>query len=259
MMKQVLLALAATVSLGACAQIDDNEIGLRKVYGEIQNEPVKGLQYYNFWTTDIIKFDNKQTPVDIELTTPTFDQQRATIASKTTVQLNRLGAANIYRNVGSDWSAAIIPQLVKSMEISVLGKQTAVNVIQRQSEIEQSVRQQLTDRLRKRGINLVDYQITSIQFSNEYMKAVEQKATAVQLAEGEKNKTAAVRERGEQTKIQAAAEAEAMSVRAAALEANPKLVQYEAVKAWQATGGKMPNTLIIGNGSNATPPFILGH
>lgn len=246
--KTILLAAAAALSLGACTQIDDNEIGLRRVYGEMQEQPVKGMQWYNPWSTDIITFDNQQTAIESDLTTPTHDQQRAHVTAKATVQLDRNSAARMYRNVGADWANKIVPQTLRSIQIAAIGRQTALGMIQNQSEVEQEIRTALTNRLRARGIILSDFQITGVKFSDQYMDAVEQKATAVQQAEGEKNKTVAIRERGEQTKIRAEAEAQAMRVRAQALESNPKLVQYEAVQKWD---GHLPQYMMGG-----ATPFI---
>jgi regulator of protease activity HflC (stomatin/prohibitin superfamily) len=241
-----MLAAAAALSLGACTQIDDNEIGLRRVYGEMQEQPVKGMQWYNPWSTDIITFDNQQTAIESDLTTPTHDQQRAHVTAKATVQLDRNSAARMYRNVGADWANKIVPQILRSVQIAAIGRQTALGMIQNQSEVEQDIRTALTNRLRTRGIILSDFQVTGVKFSDQYMNAVEQKATAVQQAEGEKNRTVAIRERGEQTKIRAEAEAQAMRVRAQALESNPKLVQYEAVQKWD---GHLPQYML----GNSTP------
>ena len=93
------------------------------------------------------------------------------------------------------------------------------------------------------------------------MQAVEQKATAVQRAEGARNQTAQIREQGEQTKIRAQAEAEAMRVRAQALETNPNLIEYErlnvqrsAIEAWRAGGSQVPTTVMGSTGSGI--PFV---
>jgi len=259
-MKTLMLSMAAVLSLGACSQIDDNQIGLKRVYGRLENAPVTGLQWYNPWSTDIITFDNQQTPVESDLTTPTHDQQRAHVTAKATVQLSKAGAAQMYRDVGPDWANKIVPQVLRSVQVGEIGKQTALSLIQNQAEVEQNMRNRLTDVLRKRGIVVTDFQITGVKFSNEYMQAVEQKATAVQRAEGARNQTAQIREQGEQTKIRAQAEAEAMRVRAQALETNPNLIEYErlnvqreAIKAW-ADGAAVPTTVMGGQGAGV--PFV---
>jgi len=259
--KTLILAAAAAATLGACTQIDDNEIGLRRVYGQLQEQPVKGLQYYNPWSTDIITFDNQQTAVESDLTTPTHDQQRAHVTAKATVQLSPSGAANMYRQVGADWANKIVPQVLRSAQVGEIGKQTALSLIQNQAEVEQNIRQRLTSILQKRGIIVTDFQITGVKFSEEYMAAVEQKATAVQRAEGARNQTAQIREQGEQTKIRATAEAEAMRVRAQALETNPNLIEYErlnvqraAIEAWKEGGSNVPTTVMGGQGAGV--PFV---
>jgi hypothetical protein len=257
--KTIALALAAGISLAACSTVDDNEIGLKRVYGEIQDAPVRGMITYNPWSTDIITFDNQQTKVEQDAVVPTHDQQRAHIKSVTSVQLSRAGAAAMYRNVGPDWVNSIVPSIVKSIQQGVVGSQTAVGMIQRQAEVETAIKARLAERLAKRGIILADYQLTEVKFSDDYMAAVEQKATAVQLAEGAKNKTVEIREQGEQTKIRAEAEASAMRVRAEALQANQNLIEYErlnvqreAIRKWDGT---VPST-VMGGGQNAGVPFV---
>lgn len=259
MKKITIAAIAAT--LAGCAQVDDNEIGLKRVYGEIQPTPVRGLIWYNVFSTDIITFDNQQQRVELEATVPTHDQQRAHIKSVTSVQLDRNAAAMMYRNVGSDWVGKIVPQLVKSIQQSQFGTTSAVNAIQQQAIVERNIKEILTVRLRARGIILMDYQLTEVKFSDQYMAAVEQKATATQQAEAEKNKTAAIREQGEQTKIKAQAEAEAMRVKAEALRTDPSLIEYErlnvqrqAIDAWRSGGARVPTTVMGGNGAGI--PFV---
>lgn len=246
--KTLMLAAAAALSLGACTQIDDNEIGLRRVYGEMQEQPVRGMIWYNPWSTDIVTFDNQQTPIESDLTTPTHDQQRAHVTAKATVQLDRNSAAKMYRNVGADWANKIVPQIVRSVQIAAIGKQTALSMIQNQGDVEAEIKTNLANRLRARGIILSDFQITGVKFSDQYMDAVEQKATAVQQAEGEKNKTVAIQERARQAVITAEGKAQAMKVEAQALEANPKLTQYRAVEKWD---GHLPQYMLGG-----ATPFI---
>lgn len=246
--KTLALTFAAGISLAACTQVDDNEIGLRRVQGQIQDQPVKGLQWYNFLTTDIITFDNQQTAIDSDLTTPTHDQQRAHVTAKATVQLSPASAARMYRSVGADWANKIVPQVLRSIQIASIGRQTALGMIQNQGEVEQEIRTNLTNRLRARGIILSDFQITGIKFSDQYMDAVEQKATAVQQAEGEKNKTVAIQERARQAVITAEGKAQAMKVEAEALASNKGLTQYRAVEKWD---GHLPQYMLGG-----TTPMI---
>jgi len=260
-LKKIAILVAATALLGACSQVDDNQIGLKRVYGKLESTPVSGQVWYNPWSTDIITFDNRQQKLKQEVSIPTHDQQRAHISSIAQVQLNPKAAAKMYRDQGDNWAAAIVPQIVKSTQLEVVGKFTATDVIQRQETVAAEVRQRLTDRLSKRGIILSDYQLTEVGFSKEYMDAVEAKATAVQQAEAEKNKTASIQERGRQQVISATAEADAMRVRANALSANPQLIEYErlkvereAIAAWAKGGAQVPTTVMGGNSSGI--PFV---
>lgn len=93
-----------------------------------------------------------------------------------------------------------------------------------------------------------DFNITDIDYSDAFEKAIESKVTAEQEALKAKNKTVQVQEEARQKVISAEAEAKSMAIRANALTQNKALVEYEAVKKWD---GKLPEYM-MGN----TVPFI---
>ena len=97
-------------------------------------------------------------------------------------------------------------------------------------------------------INVTDFQMTEINYSDVFERAIESKVTAEQEALKAKNKTVQVQEEAKQKVIAAEAEARSMAIRAQALSQNKSLVQYEAVQKWD---GKMPQYM-LGN----SVPFI---
>ena len=102
--------------------------------------------------------------------------------------------------------------------------------------------------LKDNYINVTDFQMTEINSSDVFERAIESKVTAEQEALKAKNKTVQVQEEAKQKVIAAEAEAKSMAIRAKALSQNKSLVQYEAVQKWD---GKMPQYM-LGN----SVPFI---
>ena len=96
--------------------------------------------------------------------------------------------------------------------------------------------------------NITDFNITDIDYSDSFEKAIEGKVTAEQEALKAKNKTVQIQEEAKQKVISAEAEAKSMAIRANALTQNKALVEYEAVKKWD---GKLPEYM-MGN----SVPFI---
>ena len=91
-------------------------------------------------------------------------------------------------------------------------------------------------------------EISNIDYSDEFEKAVEAKVTAVQRGSEAENKTRQIAQEAKQKVISAKAEAESMAIRAQALTQNRALVEYEAVQKWD---GKLPVYMLGG-----ATPFI---
>ena len=102
--------------------------------------------------------------------------------------------------------------------------------------------------MEEKYISVTDFQITAINYSDVFERAIESKVTAEQEALKAKNKTVQIEEEAKQKVIAAEAEAKSMAIRAQALSQNKSLVEYEAVQKWN---GEMPQYM-MGN----SVPFI---
>ena len=128
------------------------------------------------------------------------------------------------------------------------GNFAATEIVENRDAVRREIEASLRQTLDSNYFMNVQFQITNIDFDDDFETAIKEKQVAEQNALKAKNVTIQVEEQAKQTKIKAQAEAEAMSIKAAALESNPKLVNYEAVQKWD---GKMPQYM-LGN----SVPFI---
>lgn len=108
----------------------------------------------------------------------------------------------------------------------------------------------LYESITKRIVDSFD--LIDVKYDGPFEKSVERKQVAVQDAITAQNKTVQITEEANQAKIKAQGEAEALAITATALRNDPTLIEYKKIQAWQATGGKVPNTVV----GNASPPFI---
>lgn len=251
------LLAASAMSLGACTQIDDGTVGLRKVYGEVEDTPIKGFQWYEPWSTDILVMDTTGQKMDSKLTTPTADIQQITVESVATVSLIPGQAAKVYRAYNTEWKDRVVPQLLYSVQKNEIGRWRAVDIIAKRSIVEANIQNELTKQLLAKGIRLDEYSLTGTSFSEAFMDAVEAKEIAVQKGIAAKNNTVKIQEEANQAVISAEGEAKAMQAKAAAAS-NPLAmrlreleVQELAIKTWN---GDVPSTVMGGNGAGV--PFI---
>ena len=154
----------------------------------------------------------------------------------------------MYREVGRDYEDKILMPVVEGTIKDVIGKWNAQDLVANREKATNEILEKLQNHLKDNYINVTDFQITAINYSDVFEKAIESKVTAEQDALKAKNKTVQIEEEAKQKLISAEAEAKSMAIRANALTQNKALVEYEAVQKWD---GKMPQYM-MGN----SIPFI---
>lgn len=186
--------------------------------------------------------DNMQTPVY------TKDIQQAGISYVINYNLQPENAHKMYREVGVDYKDKILLPVVEGTIKDVIGKWNAQDLVANREKATQEILSKLQSHLSKNYINVTDFQMVSIDYSDVFERAIEAKVTAEQDALKAKNKTVQIQEEAKQKIISAEAEAKSMSIRAHALTQNKALVEYEAVQKWN---GVLPQYM-MGN----SIPFI---
>lgn len=250
-MKRIVTILPL-IALGACSEIPAGHRGVFTSYGAPTEVVKEGLHWYNPWSYDLVSIDVRQIKWSGETEAYTKDVQQAKVAFTLSYRLDSAPkkVLYIYRNVGEDWAAKLVPQVVQEAIKDVFGQSEAVkDTINNRAVVRAKIQKSITERLARRNVIVESFELRDIEFSAAFEKAVEAKQVAVENALAERNKTAAVRERASQRVISATADAEAMKIKTAALAGNAKLVEYEAVQRWD---GKLP-TNMYGGGAI---PFI---
>jgi regulator of protease activity HflC (stomatin/prohibitin superfamily) len=253
MNKLKLLLASGLLGLGACTQVEAGHSAVMTNYGKPHDKSYgPGFYWYNPWSTDVIVMDVRQLKWTSATESYTRDVQKADIKFALNYHLRPSKAHTMYGRVGENWADNILPQATVEVIKDELGRVDAVTLVATRAMVGQKITERLRARLSKQDVVLDSFDITDISFTGEFEKAVEAKVTAVQTAIAEQNKTVAVTERAKQAVIKAKGDAEALSITSTALKGDPKLVEFEAIKAWKETGGKVPQTVV----GNASPPFI---
>lgn len=231
------------------AMVGVGERGVKVTLGVVTEESFgEGIHFVTPFISKIVTMDVKMQK--IYTTTPVYtkDIQQAKIDYVVNYNLQPQNVYKMYREVGTDYKDKIIMPVVEGSIKDVIGKWNAQDLVanreQATSEILNKIRSQLVDNY----INVTDFQITSINYSDVFERAIESKVTAEQDALKAKNKTVQIQEEAKQKLISAEAEAKSMAIRANALTQNKALVEYEAVQKWN---GVLPQYM-MGN----SIPFI---
>ena len=165
----------------------------------------------------------------------TKDIQQAGISYAIIYNVQPNNVNRLFQEVGLDYANKIIVPVVEGTIKDIIGKWNAQDLIANREKSTEEILIKLQRQLSGKYVDVTDFQITDINYSNSFEKAIEEKVTAEQEALKAKNKTVQIEEEAKQKVIAAEAEAKSMEIRAQALSQNKSLVQYEAVQKWDGT------------------------
>jgi len=89
----------------------------------------------------------------------------------------------IYRKLGHDYHARVLPSVVNEVLRSVVARYSANQLAHQREQVSWEIRSSLQERLRDFNIVLEDTSITELEFGRDYQRAVEEKQIAEQQAQ----------------------------------------------------------------------------
>ena len=225
------------------------ERGVKVTLG--QTSPValeEGVHFVMPFISTVKKMNVKTVKSNIATMAQSKDIQQARIVYVVNYNLQPENAPKMWRTVGRDYVSVVVMPTVEGIVKDTIGKWNAQDIVANREKVASEVLFKLNEKLGPKYINVSDFQITEIQYSQAFEQAIESKVTAEQEALKDKNKTVQVQEEARQKIIASEAEAKSMAIRAQALTQNTNLVEYEAVQKWD---GKLPQYM-MGN----SVPFV---
>ena len=227
----VFLLIVFLLVFNPIAIVGVGERGVKVTLGKTSPESYgEGVHFVTPFISHMHKMDVKTVKSNISTMAQSKDIQQAKIVYVVNYNLKPEYAPKMYREVGKDYLNVIISPTVEGIVKDVIGKWNAQDIVANREKVASEILSKLREDLGAKYINVSDFQITEIQYSNAFEQAIENKVTAEQDALKAKNVTIQVQEEARQKVIAAEAEAKSMAIRAQALTQNKALVEYEAVK-----------------------------
>lgn len=254
-MKKLLVVVGLLSMVGCGFEIvDTGHRGVKTKFGKVVGESLEeGLWFYNPLTSDMTELDVRVQSLSAPISCYTKDIQQAKIEVVLMANVKKDSAHLLLKDYGKDWTARVVPQILEGAVKTVIGKWDAVDLISNREKARGEIEVMLKEAFAGKYVDVVKFELTNIDYADEFEKAVERKVVAIQSAIEAKNKTVQIKEESEQQIIIAKAEAESMRIRANALTQNKNLVEWEAVQKWNGTlpiymmGNSVPFINLNGN------------
>lgn len=244
------VCVVAFVALLACnpfAMVGVGERGVKITLGQVSPQSyTEGIHIITPFISHMKTMTVKTQKMNPATTVFTKDIQQARLTYVVNYNLQPENVHRMYREVGEDYRNKILEPITEGTIKNVIGTWNAQDLIANRTKATNDILQQLKEQLADNYITVTDFQITDIDYSDAFEKAIEEKVTAEQEALKAKNVTVKIQEEARQKILTAEAEAKAIQLKAQALANNRQLVELEYAKKWD---GKLPQYMM----GNAVP------
>ena len=245
----IFLLICFLILCNPFVMVGPGERGIKIKLGEVEPESYgEGLHFIFPFIQKFKTMNVKTQKMTLNTAVYTKDIQQAKITYVVNFNVQPDSVNKLFQEVGIDYKNTILMPVVEGTIKDIIGKWNAQDLIANREKATSDILFKLQEQLTDNYLNITDFQMVEINYSEVFERAIESKVTAEQEALKAKNKTVQVEEEAKQKVIAAEAEAKSMAIRARALSQNKSLVEYEAVQKWD---GKMPQYM-MGN----SVPFI---
>ena len=248
--------LVAAVSM---TTVQEGEIGVKYRFGTIVEDNLgAGLHFCAPFIEDIKRVDIREQIYEMNTTAYTKDTQTVEgLQVKLNYRYDQSELSGLIRNVGIGTveSKLVVPQLNSALK-NAIGNYKAEELVQNRSSVQESVEEELREKLSEVGVVVTAFNIENIDFEDSFEEVIRQKVAAEQEALRVQNETVAKEEEAKQKVIAAEAEAESQRIEAEAeayaidliqqqLNASPEYIRLQMVEKWD---GHWPE--VMGNEVN---------
>lgn len=217
--------------LSSFQTIKSGQVGLKVRFGKIVDTKLdEGLNLKIPYIEKIVTVNIKVQKVEITTESSSKDLQTIKTDLAVNYRIESDKATHLYRTVGNNYEETILDPAIKESIKATIAKYTAAEVITSRAEVSQNCKEELQSKVTKYGIVIDNFNITNLEFSEEYSKAIEEKQVAEQKLEKAKLEA-------EAKLVEAKAEKEANDLMKKTL--TKEIIIKEFIEKWD---GKLPST-----------------
>lgn len=246
---------------GFLSKVPNGKVAVVTEFGKAQDEVLEpGLHTKGYFQV-LHPMSVQKQKMSVELAAFSSDIQQVNTLITLNYNIDKVNAATLYREIGSDYVSTLMYPRVQENAKIVFSRYTAENLVQKRDVLSTEILALMQEDLSSYGIHVSEVAIEDIDFTDAFTNAVEAKQVATQEkltaqtqqerltmeAEAQaERETIAAQAQAERNKIAADAEAYAIKTKAEAeADANAKvaaslsdaLIDYVRAQAWD---GKLP-------------------
>ena len=250
MLIPVIAVAAMLLAFSSFFIVPPGEVAIKTRLGAIVDSYSEGLNFKLPFLESITKFSIQIQRANIK--TQAFSKDLQTMNANLVVnhRIQKETAVSIYRNLGPNYVENIVDPAVQEVFKAIAARYTAERVISERNELVQELNLEVKERLTKKEIVVTDISVVDLDFTEQFLRAVEDKQVADQQAQMAGKLVEKAKRDAEQQIAKSRGEAEALrmqreQVTPALIELRKVDAQLKAIEKWNGVlpgyvGGGLP-------------------
>ena len=241
------VVLAIITIFASITTVPTGYVGIKTRFGKVQEDVInEGFNFKTPFIEKIVKIDCKTKKIETSAESSTKDMQNVSASIAVNYNVKKDTANILYKEVGKDYEDIIINPSIQESIKSIMAQYTAEELITKRSEVSNKIQEALINKIKDRGFEITEFNVTNIDFSEEYDKAIEAKAVKQQevisaQADYEKQKIQNEKEISMAEKDAKVMELQNQQITDKTLELKRLEVQQKLIEKWN---GALPTTTL---------------
>lgn len=247
-----LVVLAALLGFSSFFIITPGEVALKTRLGSVVDSYSEGIHFKIPFIESITKFSIQIQRADIR--TQAFSKDLQTMTSHLVInhRIQKETVISIYRDLGKNYVSNLVDPMAQEMFKAIAAKYSADSIIANRAALVEELNKVVKEKLQEKMIIVTDISVVDLDFTDQFLKAVEDKQVAEQQAKMSEKLVEKAKRDAESQIAKARGEAESLRMQREAvtqqlIELRKVEAQLKAIEKWN---GALPH--YVGGGV----PFI---
>ncbi|OGR69724.1 MAG: hypothetical protein A2089_00970 [Elusimicrobia bacterium GWD2_63_28] len=233
----IIVVVAAVFAFSSFFIIAPGEVAVKTRLGGIVDSYSEGMHFKIPLVENITKFSIQIQRADIK--TQAFSKDLQTMNSHLVVnhRIQKETVVSIFRNLGPNYVDNIVDPAVQEVFKAISARYSAERIISERNQLVEEINAEVKERLSKKEIVVTDISVTDLDFTDQFLKAVEDKQVAEQQAKMSEKLVEKAKRDAESQIAKSKGEAEALrmqreQVTPALIELRKVDAQLKAIEKW---------------------------
>ena len=171
------VVIGIIILIASITTVPTGYVGVKTRFGQVQDDVIQeGFNLKAPFIESIVKIDCRTQKYEIATEASSKDLQKiSNLKVVVNYNVDKNNANNLYKEVGKDYQTVLIePAILESIKQGI-SQYTAEETITKRSEVADIILNLLKNKLENKGVTVTALNITDLNFSEEFDRAVEQK------------------------------------------------------------------------------------